>query len=696
MSEGTTRSDWEAQLAAWYAAYDEIEVEISGPDEILTIIGSDVHPYLQGDRRTSWTIRASGVDAGTGVTETFYERVEPLVLGPDLRFLGVESGRIVFIGNGETQPLSIGLPILLADASYDVYGAWPFGQHGGGHAEDGHGGIDFEYQPGSFCYAAADGEVIEVRLNDGQPPSIQWVIVQQIRPGVNVQYGHIADPPIVSVGDVLTAGDIVGIPSVMPGDSHAMIHFSIGYQEQQQGNGDMCPIPWFNAAAAADWDVIWSLSHYSEELAEPLECNDREASTPYVATWNLETAGATAGPDAILFLREDGYAYNYVYTFFDALGSVYETGVTEWMTSPTTLGLRFIADCTGNITFAAVDVISEEMQIKLDPMGMPADMSGAATYLWGGAEASSSDVKLYVSNVFENTVSIIDLSNGSTDTISVGTQPGHMTYSAMSDKILLGNLGASELHTLSTTSESLTATLSISGPAASMDIHPMTNKVYALDTPGTEIHVIDMATGAEDGEFTIGYDLQDIRLDADNNIAYATDFGDLLNPLPTEGVVVYNTCDDTVITLIPLSDAPHGLAVDSAQGRLYVTRLEDDSISIIDINPSSATYHQEVGLPITVGDQPEWIALSQKHGKGYVTNLGDGTVSVIDLNTNNVIGSPIIVGIQPFFVITDDDSDLAYVTNLGSDTVSVIDMDTDAVVETFNVGSGPVGMTLIK
>ncbi len=380
MSDGTTRSDWETQLSSWYATYDDIEVEISGPDEIITVIDSDVHPYLVGDPRTSWTIRASGVDTTTGVTETFYERIEPVVIGPDLRFLGVESGRVVFIGNGQSQPLSIGLPILLADVSYDVYGAWPFGQHGGGHAEDGHGGIDFEYVPGAVTYAVADGEIVEVRLNDGHPPSIQWDIIQQIRPGVNVQYGHIADPPIVSIGDVLAAGDVVGSPSIMPGDSHAVIHFSISYQEQQQGNGDMCPIPWFDAAATADWDVIWSLSHYNEELAEPLACNDREASPPYVATWNLETAGTSTGPDAILFFRADGYAHNYDYTFFDSSGSVYETGVTEWMTSPSTIGLKFIAtDGSGSLSFGAGDIIGDEMQLKID-LSMPTDMSGASVY----------------------------------------------------------------------------------------------------------------------------------------------------------------------------------------------------------------------------------------------------------------------------------------------------------------------------
>lgn len=379
MSDGVTRAAWETQLSAWFAAYDGIQVDISGPTEVITHIGSDVHPYLEGYPRTAWTVRATGTNVSTGVEETFWERIEPEILGPGLRLIGTENGRIVFIGNGETQPLSIGLPILLSDVDYQTFGAWPFGQHGGGHAEDGHGGIDFEYQAGALCYAAEAGEIVDIRPNLGHPPSIQWDVIQEIRPGVLLQYGHVADPPLVSIGDILTMGDAIGSPSAMPGNTHEVIHFSLSFQGVEQGNGDQCPTPWFNAAAAADWDVIWPLSHYSEELCEPLECNDRDASPPFVATWDLETAGASAGPASILFFRADGFASNYVYTFFDAAGVAYESGVTQQMSSPGTIGLKFIADGSGALTFGACDVVSDEMQLKLDTT-MPTNMSGAALY----------------------------------------------------------------------------------------------------------------------------------------------------------------------------------------------------------------------------------------------------------------------------------------------------------------------------
>ena len=375
MSDGSTRADWEAQLAAWYAAYDQIEVEISSPSEIVMLIGPDVHPFALDPPRIAWAVRAEGLNVSTGAHETFWDREEPNILGPDLRFLGVQDGRIVFIGNGETQPLEIGLPIQLADTAFNAYGAWPFGVHGGGHPEDGHGGIDIEYKLGSLVYAAADGEITDIFADTSHPPTVIWSVNQDIRPGVSVRYGEVMDPLFVSVGDMITTGTPIGTPMTWGGGAYAMIHFAMAIGDDDQ----VCPAAWWSASAQADWDVIWPQCHYNEELCEPFACNDLYAPPPYTATWNLELAGANPGPDSILFFRADGHAHNHVYTFFDSAGAVYETGTTLWTSSPSTLGLIFIADGSGVMTHGAIDVVSDEMEFKLDT-SMPTDMTGSAIY----------------------------------------------------------------------------------------------------------------------------------------------------------------------------------------------------------------------------------------------------------------------------------------------------------------------------
>lgn len=378
MSDGVTKADWQTQLGAWFAAYDQIEVSVMSPREVITVVDSDVHPHVYDSPRISWAVQAAGLNVATGAVETFWEREEPGILGPDLRYIDTESGRYVFVGNGLTSPLTIGLPVQLADVAYSFYGAWPFGQHGGGHAEDGHGGVDFEFQLGAlvFVRAAAEGEIVSIHQDTSHPPAVLYDLTQVIRPGVRIRYGEVQNP-LVSVGDVITPGTPIGSPREIThsGGTYAMMHFALS----SDITDGLCPIEWWNASAQADWDVIWPQCHYSEELCEPFACNDREAGPPYTATWELETAGSRSGPDSVLFFRADGYAHNYVYTFFDAAGASYETGSTEWVSSPATIGLRFTADGTGAYTYGACDVVDDEMQLKLGAT-MPRNMQGAATY----------------------------------------------------------------------------------------------------------------------------------------------------------------------------------------------------------------------------------------------------------------------------------------------------------------------------
>ena len=377
LSDGVTRTDWEAQFSSWFTTYEDIEVGIEGPYEMFTFNDDEVNGLLGGHPRMAWTVRAEGKDSTTGVVETFWERDEPAVSGPDLRFLGIESGRVVLVGNGGAGPLDIGLPIQLADVGYDNGGAWPFGLHGGGHPEDGHGGIDFEFLAGTFAYAVESGQIVAIFPNDNDPSYTRWDVYQEIRPGVIVQYGAVLDPLLVNLGDVLGAGDPVGMPSPYSGSTNGKIHFGLEFQDLAV----VCSVPWFDAVAAADWDAIWTDAYYTQELCEPLECNDRDAAPPYEATWDLETAGTNPGPDSITFFRADGYATDQIYTFYDALGNVIESGVTEWASSPGTLGLKLIADGTGAVTFGACDVVSDELSISLDA-SMPSTMAGAAVYLY--------------------------------------------------------------------------------------------------------------------------------------------------------------------------------------------------------------------------------------------------------------------------------------------------------------------------
>jgi YVTN family beta-propeller protein len=274
--------------------------------------------------------------------------------------------------------------------------------------------------------------------------------------------------------------------------------------------------------------------------------------------------------------------------------------------------------------------------------------------------------------------------------------PAHLAHSPALGMVFVGDRGASEINRVSTTTETVVLpSIPLANTAGAVDIDLATGMVYGLATPigafGTEIHVIDGASATEDpgSPISIGTNLQDIRVDRVNGMAYATDFGDFSSI--SGGVIPFDTTTNTAGTLIPIANAPHGLALDTAAGLLYVTQVEGDSVSVI----NTALGAEVASIP--VGTDPEWIALNADGSKAYVTNRGDGTVSIIAFNgTTWSVNGTITVGTEPFFVTVDKISNKAIVTNHGSDTVTIIDMISDKVIATIDVGDGPVGATFVR
>jgi len=143
----------------------------------------------------------------------------------------------------------------------------------------------------------------------------------------------------------------------------------------------------------------------------------------------------------------------------------------------------------------------------------------------------------------------------------------------------------------------------------------------------------------------------------------------------------------SVTATIEVGDGPDGVAVDAAVHTAYVTNIDDDAVSVIDM--ASRTVTGTVG----VGGGPFAVAVDPAVHTAYVTNGGNGTVSVID-ETTGAVTSTITVGTGPDAVALDPSTHTAYVANGGAGTVSVIDETTGAVTSTITVGSDPSGVAV--
>lgn len=175
---------------------------------------------------------------------------------------------------------------------------------------------------------------------------------------------------------------------------------------------------------------------------------------------------------------------------------------------------------------------------------------------------------------------------------------------------------------------------------------------------------------------------------------------------------------------------PAGIAISPDGTRAYVANLTTSSVTVIDVDPNSATYNQVVDTNTTVtgvqniqvGNSPVGVAITPDGKRLYVTNAGSNSVSVIDIapgspnrykaiDTDGVAANGITnipVGNSPKEIAISPDGTRAYVANAGSSTVTVIDIDPTSAnynkvidadsstpaVDAIPVGSGPYAVSV--
>ena len=104
-----------------------------------------------------------------------------------------------------------------------------------------------------------------------------------------------------------------------------------------------------------------------------------------------------------------------------------------------------------------------------------------------------------------------------------------------------------------------------------------------------------------------------------------------------------------------------------------VTNSGCNSLSTVDINPSSATFGT-VLRSVSIGATPQGVAVSAHLGMAVVANNGAGTVSVVNLLTNTEAVPDVPVGSSPTGIAINDATGVALVANFNSNTVSQINL----------------------
>jgi YVTN family beta-propeller protein len=301
-----------------------------------------------------------------------------------------------------------------------------------------------------------------------------------------------------------------------------------------------------------------------------------------------------------------------------------------------------------------------------------------------GIAFDSANGNLYVTNFFDNTVSMI---SGAINTvigspIAVGSHPVGIAFDSANGNLYVANDGSNIVSVIDSTTNTVIDSITVDFDPLGIAFDSANGNLYVVNDGAGTVSVINGTTNTVIGSIVLpGPNPNGIVFDSANGNLYVTNDVD---------VTVINGATNTVIgSPIPVGPFPQGIAFDSANGNLYVTNQGSNNVYVI--NGATNTV---IGSPIPVGTGPQGIAFDSANGNLYVTNAGSNTVSVINGTTNTVIGSQITVGNNPVAIAFDSANGNLYVTNAGSNTVSVISIQCNTItVPTISLSpiQGPAG-----
>ena len=291
---------------------------------------------------------------------------------------------------------------------------------------------------------------------------------------------------------------------------------------------------------------------------------------------------------------------------------------------------------------------------------------------------------IYVANIFNNTVTVINGATNATSTVPVGSLPYAIAVDSVTNKIYVANEGGNSV-TVIDGATNATTTVSAGTEPYAIAVNSVTNKIYVANVGSDNVTVID---GATNTPTTVGLGFgtgpQAIAVDSVTNKIYVAD--------DTNATVTIIDGGTNATSTVSAGSSPWAIAVNSVTNKIYVANYQASSVTVIDAANSNAT------STISVGIEPDAIAVNSVTNTIYVVNEHDNTATVINGATGTVtttvsVGTgPINAGF-PYAVAVNSATDTVYVSNRHDGTVTVINGGTNAT-STVAVGTSPTSVAV--
>jgi YVTN family beta-propeller protein len=229
----------------------------------------------------------------------------------------------------------------------------------------------------------------------------------------------------------------------------------------------------------------------------------------------------------------------------------------------------------------------------------------------------------------------------------------------------------------------------------SMAINENTNLIYVTngdDGDGRSLTIIDGSTNQVTGVMMVGLDPGAVVVNKDTNRIFVGNNDDSIS--------VIDGFTNTIIATIPVLEGPWELEINETTNRIYVGYGEENPANniITVINGATNSVESNINLPQAIMEEAPAIAINESQGRVYVLDEENNSVYVVDGNPSspkfNEVLQNILVGMCPVDIVVNEQTGHVYVAHKYSNSITVLKVDNPVPDIKAKGSDGPVDLAL--
>jgi YVTN family beta-propeller protein len=208
-----------------------------------------------------------------------------------------------------------------------------------------------------------------------------------------------------------------------------------------------------------------------------------------------------------------------------------------------------------------------------------------------------------------------------------------------------------------------------------MAINENTNLIYVTngdDGDRRSLTIIDGAANQVTRVMTVGLDPEPIVLNTNTNRIFVGNTDD-------DSISVIDGFTNTIIATIPVLEDPEELEINETTNRIYVGYGEENPVNniITVINGATNSVEANINLvPEVIMEEEPAIAINESQGRVYVLDEENNSVYVVEGNPSsprfNEVLQNIPVGMYPVDIVVNEQTGRVYVANMHTNSITVL------------------------